>query len=128
MKTYLAFVSVFIGGGIGATLRYYMSTLLREQGLMPNKIHWTTFFINLFASILLVFVMKWTAGKPHAQLLFATGICGGWSTFSTFSLETVILLQQGKWVEALFYVLLSVLVSVLVVWGLYVKLQLSTSL
>jgi fluoride exporter len=128
MKTYLAFVSVFIGGGIGATLRYYMSTLLREQGLMPNKIHWTTFFINLFASILLVFVMKWTAGKPHAQLLFATGICGGWSTFSTFSLETVILLQQGKWVEAISYVLLSVLVSVLVVWGLYVKLQLSTSL
>jgi|TARA_B110000977_G_scaffold72973_1_gene98800 CrcB protein len=128
MKTYLAFVSVFIGGGIGATLRYYMSTLLREQGLMPSKIHWTTFFINLFASILLVFVMKWTAGKPQAQLLFATGICGGWSTFSTFSLETVILLQQGKWVEALSYVLLSVLVSVLVVWGLYVKLQLSTSL
>ena len=123
MKTYLAFVSVFIGGGIGATLRYYMSTLLREQGLMPSKIHWTTFFINL-----LVFVMKWTAGKPQAQLLFATGICGGWSTFSTFSLETVILLQQGKWVEALSYVLLSVLVSVLVVWGLYVKLQLSTSL
>ncbi len=128
MKTYLAFVSVFIGGGIGATLRYYMSTLLREQGLMPSKIHWTTFFINLFASILLVFVMKWTAGKPQAQLLFATGICGGWSTFSTFSLETVILLQQGKWVEAISYVLLSVLVSVLVVWGLYVKLQLSTSL
>jgi len=128
MKTYLAFVSVFIGGGIGATLRYYMSTLLREQGLMPSKIHWTTFFINLFASILLVFVMKWTAGKPQAQLLLATGICGGWSTFSTFSLETVILLQQGKWVEALSYVLLSVLVSVLVVWGLYVKLQLSTSL
>ena len=128
MKTYLAFVSVFIGGGIGATLRYYMSTLLREQGLMPSKIHWTTFFINLFASIFLVFVMKWTAGKPQAQLLFATGICGGWSTFSTFSLETVILLQQGKWVEALSYVLLSVLVSVLVVWGLYVKLQLSTSL
>ena len=64
MKTYLAFVSVFIGGGIGATLRYYMSTLLREQGLMPSKIHWTTFLINLFASILLVFVMKWTAGKP----------------------------------------------------------------
>ncbi|MEJ6759863.1 MAG: fluoride efflux transporter CrcB [Flavobacteriales bacterium] len=128
MKTYLAFVSVFIGGGIGATLRYYMSTLLREQGLMPSKIHWTTFLINLFASILLVFVMKWTAGKPQAQLLFATGICGGWSTFSTFSLETVILLQQGKWVEALSYVLLSVLVSVLVVWGLYVKLQLSTSL
>lgn len=95
---------------------------------MPSKIHWTTFFINLFASILLVFVMKWTAGKPQAQLLFATGICGGWSTFSTFSLETVILLQQGKWVEALSYVLLSVLVSVLVVWGLYVKLQLSTSL
>ena len=126
MKTYLAFVSVFIGGGIGATLRYYMSTLLREQGLMPSKIHWTTFFINLFASILLVFVMKWTAGKPQAQLLFATGICGGWSTFSTFSLETVILLQQGKWVEALSYVLLSVLVSVLVVWGLYVKIQLST--
>ena len=128
MKTYLAFVSVFIGGGIGATLRYYMSTLLREQGLMPSKIHWTTFLINLFASILLVFVMKWTAGKPQAQLLFATGICGGWSTFSTFSLETVILWQQGKWVEALSYVLLSVLVSVLVVWGLYVKLQLSTSL
>jgi CrcB protein len=128
MKTYLAFVSVFIGGGIGATLRYYISTLLREQGLMPSKIHWTTFLINLFASILLVFVMKWTAGKPQAQLLFATGICGGWSTFSTFSLETVILLQQGKWVEALSYVLLSVLVSVLVVWGLYVKLQLSTSL
>ena len=128
MKTYLAFVSVFIGGGIGATLRYYMSTLLREQGLMPSKIHWTTFFINLFASIFLVFVMKWTAGKPQAQLLLATGICGGWSTFSTFSLETVILLQQGKWVEALSYVLLSVLVSVLVVWGLYVKLQLSTSL
>ena len=128
MKIYVAFVSVFIGGGLGASLRYYMSSVLREQGLMPSKIHWATFVINLFASILLVFVMKWTAGKPHAQLLFATGICGGWSTFSTFSLETVILLQQGKWVEAVSYVLLSVFVSILVVWAIYVKLQLSNSL
>jgi len=57
-------------------------------------------------------VYKYTEGRPTLALLLATGLCGGWSTFSTFSFETAQLFQQGRAIEALAYVFGSTLIGV----------------
>lgn len=112
---------VFIGGGIGAMLRYASTYLFLSLSVLGGKVHWATLLINLLASIALVLVYRWTDGKPMLMLLLATGLCGGWSTFSTFSYETVVLLQSGKWAEAIAYVLGSTLLSVGAIWLLSTK-------
>jgi CrcB protein len=68
------------------------------------------------ASVALVYVYKLSPEKSTLQLLLATGICGGWSTFSTFSYETVRLIQEGRELEALAYVLGSVMISIAAIW------------
>ena len=85
-------------------------------GMMESRLHWATFIINIMASVALVYVYKLTPEKSTLQLFLATGICGGWSTFSTFSYETVRLIQQGREWEALAYVLSSVAVAFAAIW------------
>jgi CrcB protein len=68
------------------------------------------------ASVALVYVYKLSPEKSTLQLLLATGICGGWSTFSSFSYETVRLIQEGRELEALAYVLGSVMISIAAIW------------
>lgn len=116
-----ALIYVFIGGGIGAMLRYASTHWFMNLSILGGKVHWATLLINLLASTTLVLVYRWTEGKPMLMLLLATGLCGGWSTFSTFSNETVLLLQSGKWGEALAYVLGSTLLSVGAIYILAAK-------
>ena len=111
MNSIPALVAVFLGGGIGASLRYGSTKGLLALGMMESRLHWATFIINIMASVALVYVYKLTPEKSTIQLFLATGICGGWSTFSTFSYETVRLIQQGREWEALAYVLSSVAVA-----------------
>jgi CrcB protein len=85
-------------------------------GIAQSRLHWATFVINIMASVALVYVYKLSPEKSTLQLLLATGICGGWSTFSTFSYETVRLIQEGRELEALAYVLGSVMISIAAIW------------
>lgn len=116
MNSIPALVAVFLGGGIGASLRYGSTKGLLALGMMESRLHWATFIINIMASVALVYVYKLTPEKSTIQLFLATGICGGWSTFSTFSYETVRLIQQGREWEALAYVLSSVAVAFAAIW------------
>ncbi len=111
MNSISALVAVFLGGGIGASLRYGSTKGMLALGMMESRLHWATFIINIMASIALVYAYKFTPEKSTLQLFVATGICGGWSTFSTFSHETVRLIQQGRELEAAAYVLASVTVA-----------------
>lgn len=110
-------VAVFIGGGLGSVGRFYISQLLIRLNWVPSP-HWATFVINILASALLVIVSKEYGDRPLLVLLLGTGFCGGWSTFSTFSVETAQLITSGRSLEALLYVVLSVAIAVATAWSL----------
>jgi CrcB protein len=91
---------VFLGGGLGSCLRYAIGLLLSDEG---RVFPWATLAANGLSCILLgaLFSIADRGGLPHPhRLLFMTGLCGGFSTFSTFTLETFQLAEQGHYAHA----------------------------
>jgi len=105
---------VFVGGGLGAALRHAVN--LASLRLVGTALPYGTFFINVTGSILMGMVAGLFAWKvslpPTLRLFVATGILGGYTTFSTFSLETALLLERGQAWTAVGYVVGSVLLGV----------------
>ena len=107
----LLFVSIgaFIGGG----LRYFIGT---KVALLNLTFPWGTFGINLIGSLIIGVFMALSIKDQHLfRLLLITGFCGGFTTFSTFSLESLTLLKSGNYQMALIYVCASVLGGLLLV-------------
>ena len=103
---------VFLGAGLGGVLRHGVNLAALRLG---SGFPWGTLGINVVGSVLMGVVTGWLAlrgGSPQARLFVATGILGGFTTFSTFSLETVVLMERGEWLAALAYVLVSVLAGI----------------
>ena len=101
---------VFLGGGIGAVLRYLISkcTLLFYKGQFP----FSTLLSNILSCIIVgLFLTALSASKsinPNVKIFVLIGLCGGLSTFSTFSLETIQLLKSGNYYWAFANVLFSI--------------------
>ncbi len=110
----MQYLLVFIGGGLGAALRHFVNGL--SLRLVGTALPWGTFFINVSGSILMGVVVGVFASKlplpPALRLFVATGILGGYTTFSTFSLEAAMLMERGQALMALGYVAGSVLLGV----------------
>ena len=105
-------LAVAMGGAVGAMGRAAIAAMLTTAGSFP----WQTFAANTIGSLAIGVV--WAAlVKAEAPALWSafliTGVLGGFTTFSTFSLETVQLFEQGAWQTALGYVALSLLSCVL---------------
>jgi CrcB protein len=106
-----------IGGAAGTNARYWLGALIRQaQGTAVFP--WPTFAINVSGSILLGFAAALFLKPPEDPrriwyLLLGTGFCGGFTTFSTFSLETLALMQSGRPWTAAAYVAGSVSAGVL---------------
>ncbi|GAB6841149.1 CrcB protein [Methylorubrum rhodinum] len=103
---------VFLGAGLGGVLRHGVNLAALRLG---SSFPWGTLGINVLGSVLMGAVTGWFAlrgGSPQARLFFATGVLGGFTTFSTFSLEAFTLIERGDWAAALFYVLVSVLAGI----------------
>ena len=112
---FLKLVSVFIGGGIGAALRYLIT-------ILSNKIFATSIFGTLFVNIVGCFfigcMLGITSNKPiffsdTLKTFLTVGILGGLTTFSTFNIEVFELIKTGKIFLGISYMLLSCLVGLL---------------
>ena len=105
----LLLLAVFVGGGLGSVLRYLFGAWLNDRGALP----WGTLAANLAATALLAWVVTRCADRwPDQQALqagLAIGLCGGFSTFSTFSADTQRLMAEGQWAWALANVAVSVI-------------------
>ena len=122
----MEFLFVALGGALGSCARYGIGQALKGAfGTFPAG----TFAANVLAGLVIGFVTGIAAAmgmSPRIKLLLTTGLCGGLSTFSTFSLETVTLAQNGSWGLAAVNVALNVAVCcVSVVAGLWLSATLA---
>lgn len=120
MKSVLA---VFLGGGIGSTARFFLSAL--AQQILPGLFPYGTLAINAIGSFVLGIIMGLV---PHSaistewRLFLAVGFCGGFTTFSTFSLEVVQLVRAEHYAAAGIYVAASLLLGIAAVFaGLWIS-------
>lgn len=116
------FALVGLGGAIGAMGRYGLSQLIGR--LLPMSFPLATLLVNILGSLAMgVFVGLMArllpAWQAEARLFVAVGILGGFTTFSSFSLDTIVLMERGALIEAGLYVVLSVVVCLA---GLYLGL------
>ena len=102
---------VGLGGSIGAMLRYFITNSFKT-----NSFPFQTLFINIIGclcvGIILALSQKTNLLSNDAKLFLATGICGGFTTFSTFSAENFQLIKSGEYVTAAIYIFTSVAVCI----------------
>ena len=109
MTTPAEIAAVFVGGGLGAVARFDVG---RALPVPDAGFPWATFAINVAGSALLGVLVALGKGRPTLLLFLGTGVCGGFTTFSTFSVETVRLLEAHRPDLALLYAGGSVAVAV----------------
>ena len=105
-------MAVAIGGALGALSRFALAAWIRQWWASPFPV--ATFVVNVIGSLALGYVLTVLPAKPAAGIwgaLVATGFLGAFTTFSTFSWETVALIRSGSVSLALLYVTLSLVVS-----------------
>lgn len=111
----MAYLAVALGGAFGAISRYWIST--NVESLNSSEFPLGTFTVNVIGSLLIgvlfvFFAEKAVLSEAYRQFL-VVGLLGAMTTFSTFSLDTLLLFQQGHYNTALFYILSSVLVCLM---------------
>lgn len=116
----MTYLYVAIGSALGGTLRYWLSGLV--AGAVGQTFPWGTLLINVTGSFAIG--LFGTLTGPDGRILvpgewrqlFMVGICGGYTTFSSFSLQTLTLAQDGEWLWAGVNIVLSVALCLLGVW------------
>ena len=110
-------LAVFIGGGIGAVLRYLTGVLFVQY--LKFHLPLPTFVVNVVGCFILGFVYVFCLEKfqlnPALKLLITVGFCGGLTTFSTFSFEIFDMIQNLQYIHAALYTIVSLVIGVLAV-------------
>jgi len=109
---------VFVGGGLGAMVRFAFSLIVVNH--LKSFLPIATLGANLLAILIMGLTLYYSESKfetyPWIRAFVVIGFCGGLSTFSTFSFETVLLLKGHHWVYALGNVFVSVVLGVLILY------------
>lgn len=106
-------IYIFLGGGTGSALRYCIQLLMHER-IVPYNFPWATFTVNIFGSFLigLFYALSERFHFPfEVRLFLTTGLCGGFTTFSTFSSDGIGLLKGEFYGTFITYTLLSIAIG-----------------
>jgi len=103
---------VAVGSAVGGAARFALSSVIQQRaGAFPLG----TLVVNITGSLILGFLMRYALGSTsvsaETRALLTTGFCGGYTTFSTFSYETISLVQDGDYGRAATYAVVSVVAS-----------------
>jgi CrcB protein len=113
MSVLFGYITVFFGAGIGGLLRLAAN---RTGILLSLSFPWSTLFVNVSGSLAIGLIAGWFALRGQAgqtlRLFLTTGVLGGYTTFSTFALDTALLWERGQVWGTAFYVASSVLLSI----------------
>jgi CrcB protein len=111
---------IAVGSAIGGVARYWCSGVAAR--LIGETFPWGTLIVNVVGSFIIGFVATLTAPEGRifigstARLGIMAGFCGGYTTFSSFSIQTLNLMNDGEWVYAGANVVLSVVLCLVAVW------------
>jgi len=107
------FWSVAIGGALGCVSRYYLTAFIQQRAGPSFPVG--TLLINITGSFLLGFIMRYAlqsgAVSAETRMILTSGFCGGYTTFSTYSYETAMMLDDGEYGRAALYVGSSVVLA-----------------
>jgi fluoride exporter len=114
--------AVGLGGGVGALARYFIAGWLQPAGA---NFDWGIFAVNISGGFLMGLIVEASALRlnlaPELRSFLTVGILGGYTTFSTFSLDSALLLQKGEYALAAGYMIGSVVLSIAALFaGLWV--------
>lgn len=116
-------ILVFLGAGFGGVTRFVLGSLV--YAYTGRNFPWGTLVINLAGSFIMgflfvIFAQKYTNLAPYLIALVLVGVLGGFTTFSSFSIETLRLFQDGKIMYAVMNVVVSTIGGILLAWLGYV--------
>jgi CrcB protein len=115
-----SYIWIAIGGAIGTVGRYWLSGVVAR--MIGETFPWGTLLINVTGSLVIGFFATLTGPDGRvfvgstARQFVMVGICGGYTTFSAFSLQTLNLMNDGEWFRAGGYIVLSVVLCLIAVW------------
>ena len=123
----MGYIIVFLGGGLGAALRHGIN--LGVARWFGTSFPLATMIINISGSLVMgliagYFAFKGSYGSQHWRLFLTTGILGGYTTFSTFSLDVAFLYERGELVHTALYIVGSVALSI---FGIFLGLAVARS-
>jgi CrcB protein len=111
---------IALGGALGSVLRFWLSGAVANQ--VGTTFPWGTLIVNVSGSFIIGFIATLTGPEgrvfvsSNTRSFFTIGVCGGYTTFSSFSLQTLDLLRGGEWLRAGANTVASVILCLLAVW------------
>jgi CrcB protein len=109
------FWAIAFGAAAGGVSRFYLTMAVQQR--MGASFPWGTLLINITGSLLLGFLLRYALATPaisvEVRAMLTTGFCGGYTTFSSYSYETVAMIEEGQFGRASIYAVSSVLLALL---------------
>ncbi len=110
----MSYVWIAIGGAVGSVARHAVGVW--SLAILGPGFPWGTVIVNVLGSFIIGAVASLSTLNDDLKLFLAVGLCGGFTTFSAFSLQTLSLIQAGNWGSAAFNIAGSVAFCLLAVW------------